>query len=86
MTDWQPIETAPKDGSRLLLTDGKFLTVGHWRSYQWASTERWWTDNPVAFLEEDEQSPNYDHSFDEYVTEPTHWAPLNAPHDRPHPR
>jgi hypothetical protein len=29
MTDWQPIETAPKDDTSILLTNGTLLAVGH---------------------------------------------------------
>jgi Protein of unknown function (DUF551) len=27
---WQPIETAPKDGTAILLCVGRWMTVGHW--------------------------------------------------------
>jgi hypothetical protein len=27
---WQPIETAPKDGTELLLTDGRYKRTGYW--------------------------------------------------------
>lgn len=29
-TDWQPIKTAPKDGSDILLWDGNAQAVAHW--------------------------------------------------------
>jgi hypothetical protein len=77
---WQTMETAPKDGTRVLLTDGRFLTAGHYAAVpRFNMAARWWTDNPVAFREEDEQGVNYDHFFDEWVREPTHWQPLPAP-------
>jgi hypothetical protein len=27
---WQPIETAPKDGTEILLTDGHYKRTGYW--------------------------------------------------------
>lgn len=33
---WQPMNNAPKDGTRILLTDGKFVGTGAWRPpYAW---------------------------------------------------
>lgn len=31
MSQWQPIETAPKDGSYVILTNGEDVTAGWWR-------------------------------------------------------
>jgi hypothetical protein len=30
MTEWQPIETAPKDGTEVLLTNGEYKRAGYW--------------------------------------------------------
>ena len=33
---WQPIETAPKDGVDVLITDGTYTVVAHWNEkYGW---------------------------------------------------
>ena len=34
MMDWQPIETAPKDGSSFLAWVGNWMTVAHWHRHQ----------------------------------------------------
>lgn len=35
---WQPINTAPKDGTEILIWDGKHIDIGHWFS----STQTWY--------------------------------------------
>ena len=30
MTEWQPIETAPNDGTEILTIDGKYCSVRYW--------------------------------------------------------
>ena len=60
---WQPIETAPKDGTRILGA--------------WPQLRKWWTIQPVFFhcgdwihgWDEDEDLALY----------PTHWMPLPTP-------
>ncbi len=69
MSDWQPIETAPKDGSDLLISDGKTVSQGGWISQidqgadyegqSCAPSAGWW-------------SVNCD-------TNPTHWMPMPEP-------
>src|SRR5690606_20941651 len=40
---WQPIETAPKDGTRVLATDGVNVTVVEWKVYdgRWEKLTGW---------------------------------------------
>lgn len=70
---WQPIETAPRDGSRILAmirwswsdgTDGEAQDVIYW----YAGGKFWVCGTPM----------NYVQGLDEGV-EPTHWRPLPAP-------
>jgi len=63
---WQPIETAPKDGSVLLVndtTDGGDL----WVAAKWLSAEDWsgWIYDNELVLDSNPKGP-----------EPTHWFPL----------
>lgn len=74
---WQPIETAPKDGTVVLLTDGVAMVAGRWAdavppsigastSYSWNYPEipaRW--ETPKGALCTDPSTP-------------THWQPLLA--------
>lgn len=63
MSEWMPIETAPKDGTRILIsspTDGvlsSHFDGGNWQGRPW---------RPV-------RSAEYE------ASKPTHWMPLPAP-------
>lgn len=62
-SDWQPIETAPKDGTRVLLSAPRHLhMIGSWLlvSGVYNHQPAWWSNN----------SPIY--------PQPTHWMPLPA--------
>ena len=67
MSDWRPIETAPKDGTILLLTDGRDVVAGLWDAadpkYRWC-----FLDSPPAL----NGMPDNRHG-------PTHWTPLPDP-------
>lgn len=61
MTTWQPINTAPRDGTRILAT--------------WAHT--WRTGPHIEVLETGEEGYwFYTFDGDAPVEEPTHWMPL----------
>jgi hypothetical protein len=64
MSEWQPIETAPKDGKRILLViniDKIFVVIGGWDS-SW--TGQCWV---------------YDTKRIPTDVMPTHWMPLPKP-------
>ena len=65
MMEWQPIETAPKDGSVIIVwyfspLFARWCYVGKGEKKGWASQDYWLSDD-----------------FEEY--KPTHWMPLPQP-------
>jgi hypothetical protein len=64
MDGWQPIETAPTDGSRILITDRNGVKIVWWGAAAYnrksKSYDRGWTNGAV------------------YGFVPTHWMPLPA--------
>ena len=69
MTGWQPIETAPKDGSGILVTyhpcNGKPpINAVRWSQGPQKSTHRWWIEG---------------HTRRPLRYEPSHWHSLPAP-------
>lgn len=63
MSEWQPIETAPKDGSLILTYDGCNSRV-----VEWWSEFKYWDYIGDGF---------YRSEFSDH--DPTHWMPLPAP-------
>lgn len=68
---WQTIETAPKDGTHLLATDGAIMTTVHWYeppTWPGIPQGRGWWDLVVcgAYAEDGEWHPS-------------HWMPLPPP-------
>jgi hypothetical protein len=52
--DWQPIETAPKDRTDVLLTDGYNVAVAYWDEASWpnaSENSKWsisdWHNDPI---------------------------------------
>jgi hypothetical protein len=71
MSEWQPIETAPKDEDRDVLLaawddDGSY----------WAATGSWWVDRFFFFYGKGNMDPV------PLCFEPTHWMPLPEPPKR----
>lgn len=68
--EWQPIETAPKNGAKMVLYDpqwsetGEQYEIGWWGKRAATGTEGW--TNHIA----DEYG---------YVINPSHWQPLEPP-------
>lgn len=66
---WQSIESAPKDGSDILLFETGRVSIGHWWSQQTiqhgkttSNIEQWWDGRFLVHIE----------------PSPTHWMPLPA--------
>ena len=79
---WQPIDTAPKDGTPILGWDGEHIAICYWYQYKLQSLFRsrrvsgGWYLSTTGGMQEDSGS-----------WLPTHWQPLPAPPtDPPQPR
>ena len=70
MTDWQPIETAPKDGTSIL------VTIFHDDGSYWGQDIVWWDDWTKFWA-----SGGYDWMKVKYddTENITHWMPLPPP-------
>lgn len=76
---WQPIETAPKDGTNIILSNGQSVAQG------------WWMDEPGYIREHRDEDGRYlgQDESDGYqgwmdcdggmLPDPTHWQPLPPP-------
>ena len=64
--DWQPIETAPKDGTRMLGASGPDVSITSWDSFRKWINESAVTDDGYGWYGHDDWTP-------------THWMPLPAP-------
>jgi hypothetical protein len=63
MSEWQPIETAPKDGTAVLVSEGRFCYC-----VEWNEEFDWWA------VDDNKLGP-----FRLRGSAPTHWMPLPAP-------
>lgn len=65
MSAWQPIESAPTDGTAVLVSDGRY--VGEAQSHDYYGRDAWYWANVYPS----------DYGADEIY--PTHWMPLPTP-------
>lgn len=69
--NWQPIETAPKDGTRILLfVGGSMIVVGQWDSDRNAAKPKPYWDNDLRYVF------GKTHARSVPIT---HWMPLPKP-------
>jgi len=69
MTVWQPIETALKDGSEVLIWNGEDVIIGYWDGESFVTCCGW---THIALIEGFKEDI-------EIFPVPTHWMPLPAP-------
>ncbi|ANC03989.1 hypothetical protein AB688_18480 [Pseudomonas putida] len=81
MSGWRSIETAPRDGTEIILRKGDRVTAGAW--IEWVKSESHFHGTTGVYLGETEiDSGGNWHSWDGGFCdddEPTHWQPLPAP-------
>ena len=72
MSEWKPIETAPKDGSKILLADYSGLKNYGVKDGMWIASGFW--EPPESNLERGHWTDKV-----EWLYSPTHWMPLPQP-------
>ena len=75
---WQPIETAPKDGTDIMLSNGAVVAEGHWLHVEGGIREHRDLEGRYIGQDEDEGYDGWIDWFGGMLPEPTHWMPLPA--------
>jgi hypothetical protein len=70
MSEWQPIESAPKDGTHVLL----WFPAGYWATEVHVAIGLWDSGEDEGWYAGDES-----HSMTAHGAPPTYWMPLPAP-------
>ena len=73
MSEWQPIETAPKDGTSVIVYNGKYVTEACWLDQPDDDGHTGWCESGFCF-----GGILYD-LHNEMDDDPTHWMPLPKP-------
>lgn len=84
LTGWQPIGTAPKDGTVIILFGNGRVTAGHWEPEKWPVAAEYCgkTGEYLGQYETGECIPAWWYSEDGGFADdspPTHWMPLPTP-------
>mgnify|MGYP001593031715 CR=1 FL=1 len=66
---WESIETAPKDGTFIWLSDGFFMRIGYWYVVTKDPSQEHWADMALAEA----------HEKASLQWKPTHWQPMPKP-------
>lgn len=70
MSEWKPIESAPKDGTKILaLCQPTYYETGKSMPFSYINVV-WWRKR----VEDDHNK--WRHSLNDSVAQPTHWMPL----------
>ena len=87
--EWQPIETAPKDGTWICLWRGKSPSYGKWSPFviaRWDEAEEAfaWPDDGVDPWFDAERADERIEAGDNFASDQfTHWMPLPSPPVQP---
>jgi len=87
--DWQPIETAPKDGTRIIICSNGMVFEGKvWKFYEteknWIGEVIWWDSGWYMDQVEGWMVANCDEEYG-VLLEASHWMPLPPPPQRENP-
>lgn len=81
--EWQPIETAPKDGTEIILVRGNRVTCGTWFDEREICASEYHANGTyLGNYETGEVVPGQWMSWDGGFTDeapPTHWMPMPTP-------
>lgn len=75
---WKPIESAPKDGTDILLTNGVHVSCGHWHYDEGGTTEHRDLDGRYIGQDDRDGFAGWLDWMGGMTPNPTHWMPLPA--------
>lgn len=78
VSGWMPIEAAPKDGTTVLLSDGKDVAVGSWHDTSYETEELIAKGPKRTIYKTVTHEDGYWDNVAEFLGLPTHWMPLPA--------
>lgn len=76
---WQPIETAPKDGTPILLSNGVDVSFGNWIKEDFSIREIRDIEGRYVDQIENQQEAQWMDWDGGMQPDPTHWMPLPPP-------